>query len=328
MTECINSFQLPEDVILEIFSRLPVKSLLRFRSVCKYWCPDFVAKHFHHQTNQEKLFVHCHHVYDSNHHALSFFPDDYLAGISSDFQHHIPTPTSFSAVLGPMDGLVFLYDDHNLMAIWNPETKEVKHLLPLLVQSPASSESLLSLYSPIFGFGKDPSCNDFKIKNYTVSNLCNCNTYLDGFYYWRAISNCKIFAFDVRIEIFSEIKTPDAFKSMQRKLALYKDCLAIYAYNRRAHELSDIRVMEVEESRTKKMTVGPLLNISSVLGYWKNGEIAIKTRRLRPALFHPDDTKEIRILGPLTNINCYCKQIYTNPSPIPGIREISAGGGD
>nr|XP_009802029.1 PREDICTED: F-box protein At3g07870-like isoform X1 [Nicotiana sylvestris] len=32
-----NFDQFPEDIIMEIFSRLPVKSLLKLKSVCKYW---------------------------------------------------------------------------------------------------------------------------------------------------------------------------------------------------------------------------------------------------------------------------------------------------
>ncbi|KAI3834061.1 hypothetical protein MKW92_038450, partial [Papaver armeniacum] len=41
---------LPEDVFFEIFVCLPVKSLLRFKSVCKSWCgliesSDFIYRH-------------------------------------------------------------------------------------------------------------------------------------------------------------------------------------------------------------------------------------------------------------------------------------------
>ena len=44
----VNGF--PEDVLMDIFARLPVKSLLQFRCVCKSWCnlmkdPIFVTKH-------------------------------------------------------------------------------------------------------------------------------------------------------------------------------------------------------------------------------------------------------------------------------------------
>ncbi|XP_058217013.1 probable F-box protein At1g14315 [Rhododendron vialii] len=45
------TFHLPFDITIEILSRLPVKSLLRFKSVCKTWyalieTPDFFSKQF------------------------------------------------------------------------------------------------------------------------------------------------------------------------------------------------------------------------------------------------------------------------------------------
>ncbi|KAL3536122.1 hypothetical protein ACH5RR_004583 [Cinchona calisaya] len=342
MTKGDKFLQLPEDVIMEIFSRLPVKSLLRLKAVCKYWCalihsPIFVAKHLHRQKNKQNLLVHRYHVHGGDS-ALSLFPDEYLAGTSQEYQDHIPTPTYFSAVLGPLDGIVFLYNDDHSMVLWNPATREVKHLPPSV---PSSS---LSLYSHVFGFGKDPETNDFKVvyvrdywdddveiwhvplvsvyslstnswrqfKDYTFSSLrvvkSYANTYSNGFYYWRDISNCKVFAFDLRNEVFLEIKTPDTFKSMQWNLGLYNDSLAIFVCNPSSNNASvDIWVMEAEQSWIKKVSInGPLLNIRRALGSWKTGDIFIETGTLQLALLNPS-IMEIRNLGP--RINCYCLQV-------------------
>lgn len=43
--------ELPEDALIEILARLPVKSLIRFTCVCKYWLflirsPEFATKHY------------------------------------------------------------------------------------------------------------------------------------------------------------------------------------------------------------------------------------------------------------------------------------------
>ncbi|KAE8674654.1 putative F-box protein [Hibiscus syriacus] len=46
--------ELPEMLVLEILSKLPVKSLTRFRCVCKPWSSSFETPHFitkHHQNN-------------------------------------------------------------------------------------------------------------------------------------------------------------------------------------------------------------------------------------------------------------------------------------
>nr|KJB74135.1 hypothetical protein B456_011G277100 [Gossypium raimondii] len=39
-------FELPEALVIEILSKLPVKSLTRFNCVCKYWCSSIQTPHF------------------------------------------------------------------------------------------------------------------------------------------------------------------------------------------------------------------------------------------------------------------------------------------
>lgn len=349
MTKDTFFLELPEDVVMEIFSKLPVKQLLRSKAVCKYWCrliqsPALVAKHLRHHRNQENLLVHSYHVHAGDS-ALSLFPDEYLAGTSLEYQDHIATPPSFSTVstvLGPVDGLVFVYSDDRLMVLWNPATREVKHLPALAVPSLPLSSPSQSLHSHVFGFGKDPSTDDFKVvcardywdddlelwhvplvsvytlsshswrqsRDYTFSSLrvvkSYTNTYLSGFYYWRATSNCKVFAFDMRSEMFREIRTPDTFKSVQGNLALYNDSLATFVYNRGTESSVDIWVMEAQESWIKKVSISPLLNIRRALGSWKAGDIFIETGIMQLALLNLD-TMEIRNLG--HRINCYCLQV-------------------
>jgi hypothetical protein len=53
---------LPADMIVDILLRLPVKSLLRFKCVCKdlYFLvksKDFIDHHFHHKTNRESILI-------------------------------------------------------------------------------------------------------------------------------------------------------------------------------------------------------------------------------------------------------------------------------
>lgn len=60
LTTNINSF--PEDITIEILSRLPAKFVLRFRCVCKSWLeltkkPSFISKHFQNNSTRTRLFV-------------------------------------------------------------------------------------------------------------------------------------------------------------------------------------------------------------------------------------------------------------------------------
>ncbi|TYH51833.1 hypothetical protein ES332_D10G307000v1 [Gossypium tomentosum] len=53
-------FEVPEALVMEILSKLPVKSLTRFNCVCKYWCsffrtPHFISKHYHNNVKNNNL---------------------------------------------------------------------------------------------------------------------------------------------------------------------------------------------------------------------------------------------------------------------------------
>ena len=53
---------MPEDLLIDILARLPVKSLQRFKCVCKYWyaligSPDFISNHYHNCNNRAMLLV-------------------------------------------------------------------------------------------------------------------------------------------------------------------------------------------------------------------------------------------------------------------------------
>lgn len=80
-------YDMPEEVVIEILLRLPVKSLMRFRCICKFWCSltedlSFITKHLKHQEADNKingrLLVHS---YDeaSNKYIFSLFHDETLA---------------------------------------------------------------------------------------------------------------------------------------------------------------------------------------------------------------------------------------------------------
>ncbi|KAM7528082.1 hypothetical protein LguiB_031492 [Lonicera macranthoides] len=57
-----NNSNMPEDLLIDILARLPVKSILRFKCVSKYWyaligSPDFISNHYNNCNNRAKLLV-------------------------------------------------------------------------------------------------------------------------------------------------------------------------------------------------------------------------------------------------------------------------------
>ncbi|XP_059670652.1 F-box/kelch-repeat protein At3g23880-like [Cornus florida] len=236
------------ELIIEILLRLPVKSLLRYRCVCKKWyClvqnSHFHEKHHHHNHHSARLLV-LHYNYTTDKYSFALFPDETLA--SEPFIYHdvndLQMPGNPS-VFGPFNGILGLWVRDRL-ALWNPATREFK---PLPVPNPNLPPDF-SAYCYFFGFGLDPVTNYYKVvwiryfwddkddNPYdpivvVVYNLCTgswrlfeldssqcdfiqdslCNTYTKGVYYWMTIRNGKIYkilTFDMSNEIFRNIKAP------------------------------------------------------------------------------------------------------------------------
>ncbi|GAB2280538.1 hypothetical protein Dimus_015164 [Dionaea muscipula] len=130
---------LPEDVLVEILYRLPVKTLIRFTCVCKQWLslirsPQFATKQL--LTAESNLF---------RDNFQFFF-------ITKAVDCDVPDVTTF--------------------LLWNPSIREVE-LLPFPL--PQHDHPL---YVRAFGFGYDPKTNDYKVfvifSSYRVFHGLDC----------------------------------------------------------------------------------------------------------------------------------------------------------
>ncbi|GAB2298412.1 hypothetical protein Dimus_032477 [Dionaea muscipula] len=161
----------PEEVVVEILARLPVRSLLRFKCVCKTWfsligSEYFAGKHlfarsmvFKHY-NFENLLVDYHHspmcrqfsAVDFN--TLSVVHRKFK--IVSSYPEYFSTSLTYRFV-GSCNGIVCLLVQDTVrftlqqsLLLWNPATDEVKTL-----QHENRIDNL--------GFGFDPKMNDYKV---------------------------------------------------------------------------------------------------------------------------------------------------------------------
>ncbi|XP_058739953.1 F-box/kelch-repeat protein At3g06240-like [Vicia villosa] len=158
------SVHLPLELITEILLRLPVKTVLCCKCVCKSWLslisdPDFGTSHFQLAASQP------------THRLVSLknycFP---LKTLSIDFDASLNDDSSYSSLLslrflhlrsfceivGSCRGFLLLTCDKDFY-IWNPSTGVIKHI-PVSV-SPITMASNDNLY----GFGYDPSIDDYLI---------------------------------------------------------------------------------------------------------------------------------------------------------------------
>ncbi|KAF5935655.1 hypothetical protein HYC85_026784 [Camellia sinensis] len=158
----------PEEVLIEILSRLPVKSLLRFTCVSKPWrslitSPSFINTHLNKSTNNTltHLLLLRYTCLNPNqeHYSLRFDNKtfNHYAEFTSPFKTHF-----YFRVVGTCNGLVCLSDDqfgdkHNII-LWNPMIrKHVAHPKPIL-----SLDSYIP-YMSVLGFGFDLRTNDYKV---------------------------------------------------------------------------------------------------------------------------------------------------------------------
>ncbi|KAL3508928.1 hypothetical protein ACH5RR_028329 [Cinchona calisaya] len=160
----INTTNLPADVLREILGRLPVKSLVRFRCVCKSWdalirSPEFINLHLN-KSEEDKynIILIMRLIKNAIKNVLSFHSNnETLDTIAPDLE--VPIFPDFGAVLlGPSNGIVCIVDgDH--ICLCNPAMREFRRL------PDCPFEYLQDFYRDRedLGFGYDPISNDYKV---------------------------------------------------------------------------------------------------------------------------------------------------------------------
>ncbi|GFP87503.1 F-box/kelch-repeat protein at3g23880 [Phtheirospermum japonicum] len=166
---------LPEDVIEDILSRLPVKSLLRFRCVCKHWKTLISSSRrfafLHLKRSLSNPTMHSIIIRQSSYDFNDRLPSVYLdpvnlaplpAAISSHLDPYHPVVNPIDPhkpariFVGSINGLVCLRStpefEPDWIGIWNPSTKTVRELIPT---------TKADFYTVAFGW--DPSANDHKV---------------------------------------------------------------------------------------------------------------------------------------------------------------------
>ncbi|XP_062027273.1 F-box/kelch-repeat protein At3g23880-like [Rosa rugosa] len=173
-----------EDVIAEILARLPGKSLMRFRCVCKSWralISDsyFVKKHLSYgergitESAQRLIFMldpplalDCEALKSmEDYEALKSIKDDDVHGSGGQFavtQLDFPvTKTisdfSYRVLVGACNGLVCVDVGYEAIMLWNPCTRDSK----VLPKPPPVVDSKFSNY--LYGFGYDSASDDYKV---------------------------------------------------------------------------------------------------------------------------------------------------------------------
>ena len=165
---------LPQDVVVEILSRLPVKSLMRFNCVHKSWYALMRSHHFitkHHKfatSNNLGRGVLFKYRSSKGHLCVSLLSNDTLE-VSRDVDLLSLFPDKIDylpCIYGPCNGIFLLQglytmgDNAEDLVLWNPATRETKVLPKIKRGCRYNSGKHLDCK---FGFGIDPNTNDYKV---------------------------------------------------------------------------------------------------------------------------------------------------------------------
>ncbi|MCD7451388.1 hypothetical protein HAX54_011696 [Datura stramonium] len=195
---------LPEELISEILSRLPVKPLLKFRCVSKSWLSlisstEFVNTHLSLSANK-KEYTHHMLILDSNYmlrhcNLRSLFREASIRSIDTDY----PTKSNgsdkmwpdFDRIIGSVNGLICLSTENDHLFMWNPSIRKYTKL-------PDPKPRLRKVYWRQYGFGYDEFHDDYKIvgifffDEYGTTNKDEIKIYSLKSDSWRSVDPCPI----------------------------------------------------------------------------------------------------------------------------------------
>ncbi|KAL4595695.1 hypothetical protein ACB092_12G109400, partial [Castanea dentata] len=162
---------LPDEVVLDILARLPVKSLLRFRCVCKPWYssianPKFITTHLlnhsHHHHHHHGYVIHI--PWNIPEPSSGSSPSsgqvctltcDRTYETISEFRVPFTFQSGFPHFVGSCNGILcfnfYRARGSNVFYLWNPSIRKFKRL-------PDNQSPIM-----IFGIGYDSQNNDFKV---------------------------------------------------------------------------------------------------------------------------------------------------------------------
>ncbi|KAK6149673.1 hypothetical protein DH2020_017198 [Rehmannia glutinosa] len=141
---------IPPEIIIDILTRLPVKSLLRFRCVSKSWRSMIDGKDF--------IKLHLHHSFETNSNRTLVVKNNKLFYVDLDSFERLDTGNiRFNShfLVGSCNGLVLLVSTFDNIVLWNPSTRKLNKL-PV---TPLPME-FVELY---YGLGYDSKHDDYKV---------------------------------------------------------------------------------------------------------------------------------------------------------------------
>ncbi|CAI8616376.1 unnamed protein product [Vicia faba] len=210
---------IPNDLVFSILSKLPLKSLKRFRCVHKTWSVLFENPIFMNKFRTNLITI-PHSYYDDTSILLNQYvydPDNgicrslyLLSGERFENRVKLDFPNPFKIeepqfdVLqsGSITGILCLYSSYpsNEIVLWNPTINEFK-VIPH--SSVDSVPPYRHIHKEILGFGYDPISEDYKIITYVYFSRVNDQSILPPNVNWEDFAHSREISYEPVWEIYS-----------------------------------------------------------------------------------------------------------------------------
>ncbi|PIA30071.1 hypothetical protein AQUCO_05700049v1 [Aquilegia coerulea] len=323
---------LPDHIIEQILSRLPARSLLRFRCVCKTWCnliSDCVFIDLHRKRSIERGTITKLNLKSKDRRYKSYLiPDCANPNQVRKIVYPSKDTSWFSCNLGSCNGLVCLKQENlnkkSTLCVWNPSTRKYatipQHspwddsssygfyysfisndykLLKITYQNDQSS--LLMVYS--FGENTWTNMGDISYSYFEtdVGKLFN------GAIYWIAYDSndtkfTKILvAFDLAHETFLEVPMPENYYNLGAssvEIIELAGCLSLVCNNRLVCEVWLMKNYGRKVSWTKLFTIKPPNDVRSFRPLYiaSKDEVLVHINNERLFLYDKGNLKQVDIV--------------------------------
>ncbi|PHU21388.1 hypothetical protein BC332_06495 [Capsicum chinense] len=159
------------DITIQILLKLPVKSLLRFKCICKSWGslvedPQFIMLYHDsskNDVNHQKIFVtggECDNKDDYFYAVDAPLQHDFVASLIEPSIPEINQSSRVSFTSSSSNGILLLIFPYDLIVLWNPTIRESRKI-PIPIPKKKMMER--KLFPAIYGFGYVSSTCDYKI---------------------------------------------------------------------------------------------------------------------------------------------------------------------
>ncbi|KAK2411907.1 F-box/kelch-repeat protein [Trifolium repens] len=294
----------PHELIIQILLRLPVKSLVRFKCVCKLWLTLISDTHFANSHFQITAATHTHRImFISNSYDIDRFID-FEASLDQDTASVSLNLNFMSSesyfynieIKGSCRGIIFLYCCSNIY-LWNPSTGAHKQI-PL---SPI--ESKLDAYCCyLYGFGYDQSRDDYLLvlMSYDTS-LANISSHLEFFSLrdnvWKEIEGTNL----PYMNASDDPRTGSLFNGAIHWLAFREDLSVnlIVAFDLMERKLLE---MSLPDDFDHEPTFCDLWVFGDFLSLWAMGDDIVEIWVMKEYRVHSSWTKTLVLVLPIDGI--------------------------